>query len=160
MLLILTENFIFWRTIMWYLKKSTAEPRRCHPHLKHYGFVVIEFFYPLSRFLLWPQCCGGEALFFVEGSFSLGQKFSFKMIILARSRAKETNGTKVWCMAWLKTNSRPEGTKHHEIIFLSTRCFLLMQFSRDQPIKIERSKNCFLAQKWYLQCEVWILAQK
>ena len=149
---------------MWYLKKSTAEPRRCHPHLKHYGFVVIEFFYPLSRFLLWPQCCGGEALFFVEGSFSLGQKFSFKMIILARSRAKETNGTKVWCMAWLKTNSRPEGTKHHEIIFLSTRCFLLMQFSRDQPIKIKRSNNSFLTEKKikndFYDVNVWIFALK
>ena len=86
-LLILTENFIFRRTIMRYLKKSTAEPRRCHPHLKHYGFVVIEFFYPLSRFLLWPHCCGGEALFF-EGEFFTWTKVFFQDDYVGEEQSK------------------------------------------------------------------------
>ena len=113
------------------------------------------FFYPLSRFLLWPQCCGiAEHCIVFLGEFFTWTKvllLFFKMIILARSRAKETNGTKVWCMAWLKTNSRPEGTKHHEIIFLSTRCFLLMQFSIDQPIKCEHSEHRFSAGKFKIK---------
>ena len=107
--------------------------------------IVAVFTLTTVLWYRWALHCLLRGVFHLDKSSFL---LFFKMIILARSRAKETNGTKVWCMAWLKTNSRPEGTKHHEIIFLSTRCFLLMQFSIDQPIKCERSEHSFSAEKF------------
>ena len=106
--------------------------------------IVAVFTLTTVLWYRWALHCLLRGVFHLDKSSLL--LLFFKMIILARSRAKETNGTKVWCMAWLKTNSRPEGTKHHEIIFLSTRCFLLMQFSIDQPIKCEHSEHWFSAE--------------
>ena len=92
----------------------------------HRIFLPIVAVFALTT-ALWYQHCLLFFFFFTS---------SEKMIIFSeRERAKETNGTKVWCMAWLKTNSRPQGVKRGEIIFLSTRCFLLMQFSKDQLIQ-------------------------